>query len=180
MDLKWLVDRFDQALRTTDRPRRRLRDPDRTTANSSPPSRAQVSISRMHAVIRLATAIEQIVAGEVAERIVDVLEVVEIDQQQGHRLRASARLGDGVLQAVVQQDPIGQAGQRVVVRHVMDLLFGPLALGDVVEHPDEAVGRALGPRHRGGGKQDRESIAGASAQPGLDAFAVHRGDAWSR
>ena len=120
---------------------------------------------------------QQIVAREMAKRIVDVLEVVEIDQQQGHRLATSAGLGDSVLQAVVQQDPIGQTGQRVVVRHVVDLLLRPLALGDVVEHPDEAVGRALGPRHLRGGKQDRAPIAGAGAQPGLDAFAVHGCDA---
>ena len=176
MDLKGLIDRLDQAL---------AQEIGLSGAMRAHLHHGELVAAEPGTGIRLANAggdplghrDQEIVAREVAERIVDVLEVVEIDQQQGDRLVASAGLGDSVLQAVVQQDPIGQPGQRVVMRHVVNLLLGSLALGYVVEHPDETIGRALGSRHHRGGKQDRAPITGTGAQPGLDAFAVRRCDA---
>jgi hypothetical protein len=54
------------------------------------------------------------VAGLVAEAVVDQLEVVEIDEGDRHLRAAVPGRGQRLLQAFVQQQPVGQAGQRVM------------------------------------------------------------------
>ena len=62
-----------------------------STANSSPPSRASMSVGAERSRSTWATPHDQLVAGAVAERVVDVLEVVEVEHQQPRRARRSAR-----------------------------------------------------------------------------------------
>ncbi len=64
-----------------------------------------------------------------AERIVDVLEIVEIDEQYCQLVLVAVCLRDGLLDTVLQQHAIGQVGQCVVMRHVTNLFFCLLALG---------------------------------------------------
>ena len=52
-----------------------------TTANSSPPSRATASLAAQPRGRRARDLAQQLVAGVVAERVVDLLEAVEVDQQ---------------------------------------------------------------------------------------------------
>ena len=78
------------------------------------------------------------VAARVAEAVVDVLEVVEVegeDRQRAPRLRLAA--GQGVVDAVEEQLPVRQPGQGVVEGLGRQVLLQPLALGDVAdgEHP---------------------------------------------
>ena len=61
---------------------------------------------------------EQLVARGVAERVVDVLEHVEVDEED-RRLGLRARgAGEGVLEPVHEQQAVRQAGERVVERLV--------------------------------------------------------------
>ncbi len=64
---------------------------------------------------------DQFVAGEMAQRIVDVLEAIEADAQNRNltamAFNAFARLG----QAVGEQSTVRQAGQGVVQRHMLGL-----------------------------------------------------------
>ena len=53
-------------------------------ANSSPPSRATVSALRSGCCRRGPDLGQQQVADVVAERVVDVLEAIEVEQQHGH------------------------------------------------------------------------------------------------
>ena len=69
--------------------RRRL--PGSTALNSSPPSRPTWPSSPITLVSRCATCLQQRVADRVAERVVDVLEPVEVDQEQGAAASADAR-----------------------------------------------------------------------------------------
>ena len=80
---------------------------------------------------RAATARQQQVADRVAERIVDVLEAVEVEEQHRELAAPAMRAGDRLSDAVGQQRAIGQAGQRVVVRHVHDALVGEAPLLDL-------------------------------------------------
>ena len=77
-----------------------------------------------------------------AEAIVDRLELVQIDEQDGQLAAISIGAGLGVDDAVVEQRPVGQARQRIMERTVHQLLFECLALGDVttVEHDPLDVG----------------------------------------
>jgi len=56
-----------------------------TMPNSSPPSRASTPPGRHHRGHRRADLAHQVVAGVVAKGVVDQLEAVEVDQQDGLR-----------------------------------------------------------------------------------------------
>ena len=91
------------------RPRPR---PGATTANSSPPIRARQSPSRTtneHAAPRCP---QDLVAHRVAELVVDGLEAVEVEEDEG----GAARPGDRARELGVERAPVGEPGQRVAAR----------------------------------------------------------------
>jgi hypothetical protein len=81
----------------------------------------------------------------VAERVVDDLEAVQVEAEHGEAPAAPERF----VQPLAEQRSVGQAGQRVVVRHVRDARLGAAALGDVLEGEDAAAirHRPRQPRH---------------------------------
>ena len=62
------------------------------------------------------------------ERVVDLLEAVEVEQQQ--RQRRALAVGDArrLVETVVQERAVGQVGQRVVIRQVREALLDAAAL----------------------------------------------------
>ena len=76
---------------------------------------------------------EKLVARRVSERVVDALEVVEVEEHDRERLAAPLRVEDRERKPVVEENPIRQIGERVVVRLVPALLLGAFAVGDVDE-----------------------------------------------
>jgi hypothetical protein len=50
----------------------------------------------------------------VPQRVVDLLEAVQVDEQQGGLDGGSRSHGQALLQAVAEQHPVGQLGERVV------------------------------------------------------------------
>jgi hypothetical protein len=88
----------------------------------------------------------------VAEAVVDLLEVVEVDEEDRQPPPVAARAVQRAAHPVDEQAAVGQAGQLVVQRRVRELLrelaVAPLArgerlerprrLGDVLDRPDEA------------------------------------------
>ena len=79
-----------------------------------------MSEARSALVSRRPTSLQQLVAGVVAERVVDLLEAVEVHDQHGHAAAvAAARPRGRVLDAVAEQRAVGQAGERVVQRLVL-------------------------------------------------------------
>ena len=115
------------------------------TTNSSPPSRATTSLER-----RLAQPAgdfhQQNVAGFMAQRIVDDLEPVEIDEQHRKLPLVAARGLDRVMQQLVEHFPIGQPGQAVMRREIFDPL---VRLGffvgavEILERKRHIVGQPL-------------------------------------
>jgi hypothetical protein len=63
----------------------------------------------------------------VAERVVDLLEMVQVDHHHRDARVAALREELGLAQAVVEQAPVGQPGQRVVVGEEARLLLLALA-----------------------------------------------------
>ena len=57
---------------------------------------------------------EQLVPRRVTEGVVDDLEVVEVEEDDGDGPPVPPVQGQGVLQPVEEQRPVGQAGQHVV------------------------------------------------------------------
>src|SRR4051794_29966323 len=72
-----------------------------------------------------------------AKRVVDVLEVVQVDQQQCHLFTRTTGTCQRLAHALAQEIAIGQAGQLVVVGQIADALFGPFLGPDLP--PDATV-----------------------------------------
>ena len=99
-----------------------------STVNSSPPKRATVSPGRITDSSLRATVDEQLVAGIVAQAVVDVLEAVEVEEHHADaRLRALATR-DRLTQPVEEQQTVREPGERVVHRLVREPLLERLAL----------------------------------------------------
>ena len=86
--------------------------------------------------------LQQLVAARVAEAVVDDLEAVEVEEQHGRAALGVMALGapDRLVQAVQEQDAVGQAGERVVERVVLQAALGLAAVGDVGDRADDARG----------------------------------------
>ena len=124
------------------------------TMNSSPAMRPTRSMDAGRALQPLGDLGQHLVAARVAERVVDELEAVEVDEQhRGVRLRAAAAC-QRVLQGVDEHHAVAQAGELVVRGAVAQLLLGVDGLGDVGERAHRARGA---PEVAGSGRQLSES-----------------------
>ena len=81
----------------------------------------------------LAADLEQAVAGGVAERVVDLLEVVEVEEGDHRGLARGERLGDPLL----EQRAVRQAGQRVLEREPLQLVVAQPAAAGAVEQREQ-------------------------------------------
>ena len=76
---------------------------------------------------------EEAVAGPVAERVVDDLEVVDVEEQDGDAGSATARAVERPVEVLAEQRPIGEPGQGIVEGVVEQLRLETLLLGGVDE-----------------------------------------------
>ena len=87
--------------------------------------------------------LEQAVAQRVSEAVVDGLESVQVEEQQCHQVFLPVGAVDGLLQAVAEQRAVGQVGQRVVKRQVVELRLVAHQFGDVLARGNEVRDPAL-------------------------------------
>ena len=73
-----------------------------------------------------------------AQRVVRLLELIEIDEQQSHGATVSTRVGVGAGQQLAQHTPVRQTGQCVPHREPANLLLGVAALVDIEHRADMA------------------------------------------
>ena len=111
--------------------------------------------------------LEHAVAGGVAERIVDRLEAVEVEEHQHHPFVMPIRMLQGTVQAILEQGAVGQVGQGVVVGQTMDALFAGLAFADVAEETHVADQVAFLVMHRGDADPGREVLPTLALEPHL-------------
>ena len=78
-----------------------------------------------------------------AERVVDHLEVVEIEEENRDRVRVPARPGQRLVEAVVEEEPVGESRQWVVQRLVGEERLGLLALRDVANVDDHTTDHGI-------------------------------------
>ena len=95
-----------------------------------------------------------------AERIVDVLEVIEIEAEDDERFGV-AQAGEVRLHPFMERGAVGQVGERVVARQMPHSFLAQQPFGDVLERRHEAaVGhRAVRDRQRGAVAQRRDGGA---------------------
>ena len=88
--------------------------------------------------------LQQAVAGFVAEAVVDVLEAVEVDEEEGELLVAPLGERKGALQRVHEHRAVGQSRELVEVRETANALLGAPRLrhvaGDAAVTGEDAVG----------------------------------------
>ena len=87
-------------------------------ANSSPPRRATLSDGRNVSCSRLRHDVQQPVADLVTEVVVHGLEPVEVEVEHREVRLVPADARQRGLEAVEQQHPVGQPGERIVQRAV--------------------------------------------------------------
>ena len=68
--------------------------------------------------------LQQFVADIVPEAVVDQLEIVEVDESNGHPPVVALRVENGLRQPVLEQAAVWQAGQGIMVRHETDAVLG--------------------------------------------------------
>ncbi len=115
---------------------------------------------------------EQAVPHVVAEGVVEVLEVVQVDEKQRAQLLVALAGGTGPLQAVQQQAPVRQPGQGIEEGQQLDLLLGLLAVGDVAAHAEQPRDMPVHVADRG---LDGLEVAGIAVFGEGERFFVHHG-----
>jgi hypothetical protein len=104
--------------------------------------------ARQRARQPFAQRLEYAIAGFVAEGVVDLLEIIDVDVQQ-HQATARARAArDGLVQQVLELQSVRHLGERVESCQVADAAFCALAVGDVAQHEDVPVVAAVLPLER--------------------------------
>ncbi|MNF51691.1 hypothetical protein D3C84_330150 [compost metagenome] len=83
-----------------------------------------------------ADPLQQQVALGMAEAFVDVLEVIQVQQQQGAAELFAAGALQHMLDAFGEEQAVGQVGQRVVVGEEVQLMLGAFDRADIGEHRD--------------------------------------------
>ena len=90
-----------------------------------------------HALEPLGERDEQVVAGRVAERVVDELEPVEVEEQDRDVRVRPGRAPQRPVERLEQERPVGETGERVVRGVVGQPVLELLAVGDVEHHAVE-------------------------------------------
>ena len=108
------------------------------------PAEAGDGVRGAHALVEaLGHLAQEVVAGRVAQGVVDRLEVVEIDEQDRHPPAVTPSASQGVAHAVLEQGAVWQLGQRVVEGLMAQLVLERGALAHVAHGHHEAVDRRV-------------------------------------
>ena len=78
---------------------------------------------------------QDLIADPVSHRVVHELESVEVEEEQGESRAGTLGLCESKHHVVLEELAVRKAGQRVVVREVLDLFLGALAVRDVDAGP---------------------------------------------
>src|SRR5438445_144375 len=81
---------------------------------------------------------QQVVTGALAQRVVDQLEVIDIERQHRNPPARHAPL-ERVIQLAAERETVGQTGHRVVRRQVLEPLLHLFAVGDVADVEDKRL-----------------------------------------
>src|SRR5436309_15703023 len=86
---------------------------------------------------RVGDALEEVIPSLVAKRVVDFLEVVEIDYEHRARAAIASRAFHLLRQFLLKPAPVEEAGQKVVGGQVFEVAFESFSLGDVLNLRDQ-------------------------------------------
>ena len=101
---------------------------------------------------------DKLIAGRVAEGVVDVLEAVDVEIKQRHARGVMAGEDKRTPQAVLEQSPVGQAGERVVEGEILRFILAGLQRGRGAAEPAQQECQKAG-RHKQRHAQRRRHFA---------------------
>ena len=105
---------------------------------------------------------QQLVAGGVAEHVVDFLQAVEVERQHREFLVGAAASLDHLRQRLQECGAVRQIGQAVMIGHVGHARFGLAAVGDVLVGLDQILRLAGFIQHRhAAGQEQPQPVLGA-------------------
>src|SRR5205085_1048776 len=105
--------------------------------------------------------LQQGVTDRMAQRVVDILEVIEIETKYRELITALGE-AERLFELFAEQRAVGQIGQRVMTRHMKDLFLGLLPFRNILESRNPAA--AL---HRLIDHADRASLPGDDLGHGI-------------
>ena len=82
---------------------------------------------------------QKLVAGAVAEAVVDLLEIVEVEKHHGEPVARRVVATQGQSELFLETAAIGQLGDGVEARHPVDFRLRVAALGDVLDDQNGAI-----------------------------------------
>ena len=123
------------SLRATSSPSVGVFSPASAIPNSSPPSRATVSLARKAPVQPRPHLPEQLVAALVSEGVVHLFEAMQIEEQDADAGPLPARGGDRLRDAVEEQQPVRQLREVIEHREATVLVGAPGELVAVAADP---------------------------------------------
>ncbi len=131
-----------------------------------PGDRVDVTQDRAQA---LADQLQQAIANRVAQAVVDLLETVKVDKQQGADvfLVIECLAVQRLSQSCLEQGAIGQTGQRVMVGLMVESRLGVLERCDVAEHRNQMAQAAVDVKHLADVGPGGVEFAVGAAVPGL-------------
>jgi len=114
---------------------------------------------------------QDLVANCMAPVIVDLLEAVQVYEQHRQQAPAATRRGDRPVEPIGQQQPVGQAGEDVVLRQVGHAQRQGASRAHVVEHDHRADHSSMPVMHGGGSVFDCGLAPIAADQQAVLAYA---------
>ena len=121
------------------------------------PARHQISLAQGTHQAR-GDLLQQRIADVVAEGIVDLLEVVQVDEQQRQAAIVMLML-QGALQALLELQTIGQLGQHVETRQMAQMIGRPPPLADIAQRQHQMPRLTVTGAHQGAAQLDRDALA---------------------
>ncbi len=105
---------------------------------------------------------QQLVSDTVAQRVVHVLEVINVQEENGKALPGAPGGVQGRLASLLQQRSIWQSGEGIEIRQASDAFLGLLLLSDVAKGRNIVAGLPLG-RHQTAHRQPLQIAAAVFA-----------------
>ncbi|MNE59306.1 hypothetical protein D3C80_1543920 [compost metagenome] len=92
----------------------------------------------------LGQLLQQLVAGTVAQGVIDLLEMIHVGEDQGEAGRlVTAVTGHGMVKVVHQQGPVRQLGQRIVQRIELEPPLQLLMMSEPFLQPQVGLAQLL-------------------------------------
>ena len=129
-------------------------------ANSSPPSRASTSVCAASLSAAARPALSSIVSGGVTERIVDVLEAVEVEHEDREGPRAPPLVRIHVVQLFQKERPVRKPGQDVGLRQLQNAPVRARELACIAAREPEIGGQERGDDDFGREDSERPIVVG--------------------